>query len=319
MLKINTFCFYTNTFIRFNEHAGFLRIVFLLMLLFPMLNEVEAQSINPIKKEEVNFKSEGVRLTGTIYKPERSYAAVVIVHGSGQESSMTGFAELLAQTGISVLTYDKRGVGKSGGIYAGPEVGTNNIDSSNLSLLAKDASAAVNILSQVEKNIPIGIVGFSQAGWIMPIAANNNPLVKFMVLFSCPTVTTLEQLRFQFYTAGRADFWNNHSESDVREHIKNDADRYQFKSTDPKVDLRSLSIPALWLFGEKDIQIPVKLCIEQINALKVQGKHFDYVLFPALGHSTAFGKDTAPVDISIQWIKQKAGEQAYEAIKRKER
>ena len=319
MLKINTFCFYTNTFIRFNEHAGFLRIVFLLMLLFPMLNEVEAQSINPIKKEEVNFKSEGVRLTGTIYKPERSYAAVVIVHGSGQESRMTGFAELLAQTGISVLTYDKRGVGKSGGIYAGPEVGTNNIDSTNLTLLAKDASAAVNILSQVEINIPIGIVGFSQAGWIMPIAANNNPLVKFMVLFSCPTVTTLEQLRFQFYTAGRADFWNNHSESDVREHIKNDADRYQFKSTDPKVDLRSLSIPALWLFGEKDIQIPVKLCIEQINALTVQGKPFEYVLFPALGHSTAFGKDTAPVDISIQWIKQKAGEQAYEAIKRKER
>ena len=307
MLKINTFCFYTNTFIRFNEHAGFLRIVFLLMLLFPMLNEVEAQSINPIKKEEVNFKSEGVRLTGTIYKPERSYAAVVIVHGSGQESS------------ISVLTYDKRGVGKSGGIYAGPEVGTNNIDSANLTLLAKDVSAAVNILNQQEKNTPIGILGFSQAGWIMPIAANNNPLVKFMVLFSCPTVTTLEQLRFQFYTAGRADFWNNHSESEVREHIKNDADRYQFKSTDPKDDLRSLSIPALWLFGEKDIQIPVKLCIEQINALKVQGKPFEYVLFPALGHSTAFGKDTAPVDISIQWIKQKAGEQAYETIKRKKR
>jgi pimeloyl-ACP methyl ester carboxylesterase len=319
MLKINTVFFYLCTIKKWNERGIFYRIVFLLMSLFSILNEVDAKSVNPIKKEEVTFKSEGVSLAGTIYKTKQSYAAVVIVHGSGQESRMIEFAELLAQNGISVLTYDKRGVGKSGGIYAGPEVGTNNIDSLNLTLLAKDASAAVNILSQLEKNIPIGIVGFSQAGWIMPIAANKNPLVKFMVLFSCPTVTTLEQLRFQFYTAGRTDFWNNHSESEVREHIKNDVDRYQFTSIDPKVELRTLSIPALWLFGEKDIQIPVKLCIEQINALKGQGKSFEYTLFPTLGHSTAFSKDTAPVDISIQWIKQKAAEQVYEATKQKKK
>jgi hypothetical protein len=127
-----------------------------------------------------------------------------------------------------------------------------------------------------------------------------------MVLFSCPTVSTLEQLRFQFYTAGRADFWDNHTETDTREHVKNDPDRYQFTGTDPKVALSSTSIPGLWLFGEKDIQIPVKMCIEKINALKVQGKPFEYALFPTLGHSTAFANDTAPLDISIQWIKQKA-------------
>lgn len=201
-----------------------------------------------------------MRLAGTIYKPKHSQAAVVIVHGSGRESRMTEFAELLAKNGISVLTYDKRGVGESSGIYAGPEVGTNNIDSVNLTLLAKDASAAVNILHQQNKNTSIGLVGFSQAGWIIPIAANKNPLVEFMVLFSCPTVTTLEQLRFQFYTDGRIDFRENHTEADANEHIKNDPDRYQFTSTDPKVALSTLSIPGLWLFGEKDIQIPVKLC-----------------------------------------------------------
>ena len=61
---------------------------------------------------------------------------------------MTEFAKVLAENGISVLTFDKRGIGESGGIYAGPEVGTNNIDSLNLNRLAKDASAAVNILHQ---------------------------------------------------------------------------------------------------------------------------------------------------------------------------
>jgi dienelactone hydrolase len=306
MLYIYILSFRNNIVKTLKEYGLFLTIFLLLILLLTMQNHLNAQTLNQILKEDVTFTSEGVGLSGTIYKAKQSYAAVVIVHGSGQEKRMGSFAEILAIRGISVLTYDKRGVGESGGIYAGPEVGTNNIDSININLLAKDASAAVNMLHQQYKNTPIGIVGFSQAGWIIPIATNQNSFVEFMVLFSCPTVSTLEQLRFQFYTAGRADFWDNHTETDTREHVKNDPDRYQFTGTDPKVALSSTSIPGLWLFGEKDIQIPVKMCIEKINALKVQGKPFEYALFPTLGHSTAFANDTAPLDISIQWIKQKA-------------
>ncbi|MEM9981733.1 MAG: alpha/beta fold hydrolase [Bacteroidota bacterium] len=266
--------------------------------------QVTAQSLESIKTENTTFKSEGIRLSGTLYKPKAPYAAVVLVHGSGQEPRMAEFAELLAKNGISVFTYDKRGVGESGGIYAGPEVGTNNIDQANLTLLAKDASAAVNILHKQYKNVPIGLVGFSQAGWIIPIAANKNQLVDFMVLFSCPVITTLEQLRFQFYTNGRKDFWENHTEAEARAHIQNDPDRYQFESTDPNVALDKLSIPGLWLFGGKDIQVPVGLCIENLNKLKVSGKSFEYTLFSRLGHNTAFASNKAPVDISIHWIKQ---------------
>ena len=287
------------------KFSHFYSIFFFLMLLLLSLNQVKSQSLgSSIKKENVTFKSEGVTLAGTIYIPKISHAAFVVVHGSGQESRLNGFAELFAKNGFTVLTYDKRGVGESGGVYAGPEVATNNIDSVNLNLLAKDASSAVNKLHQIEKNLPIGLVGFSQAGWIIPIVANKNPLIEFMVLFSCPTITTLEQLRFQFYTNGNKSFWENHTEEDVRDHIQNDANRYQFTVTDPKVYLNTLSIPGLWLFGEKDIQIPVKLCIEQLNAFKVQGKPYEYTLFSRLGHSTAFDNDTAPVDISNQWIKQ---------------
>jgi len=303
MTKNNCISIYVKTVKRFKEFPIFLGVVLLSSLLLIPLNQINAQSLDSIKTKNVTFKSEGVSLAGTIYKPKHSHAALVIVHGSGQEPRMTEFAEILAKNGISVLTYDKRGVGESGGIYAGPEVGTNNIDSVNLNLLAKDASAAVNILHQENKNIPIGLVGFSQAGWIIPIAANKNPLVEYMVLFSCPTVTTLEQLRFQFYTNGNTDFWENHTEAEAREHIKNDPDRYQFTSTDPKVALSTLSIPGLWLFGEKDIQIPVKLGIEHLNVFKVKGKPFEYCLFSTLGHNTAFSDSTEPVDIAIQWIK----------------
>jgi uncharacterized protein len=76
-------------------------------------------------------------------------------------------------------------------------------------------------------------------------------------------------------------------------------------ATDPKISLNTLSIPGLWLFGEKDIQIPVKLCIEQLNTFKVQGKPYEYTLFSSLGHNTSSDSDKTPFDISIQWIKQK--------------
>ena len=285
---------------------SFLAVIFTVAF-FLNRNEAHAQAVLPMHTEEISFISQGARLSGTLYTPQVSHAAVVLVHGSDQESRMREFAALLAASGCSVLTYDKRGVGASGGVYAGPEVGTNNIDSTNLHLLAQDARAAVNLLKQKLPSLPLGLLGFSQAGWIIPLAATANPLVEFMVLFSGPTVTTLEQLRFQFYTAGRTDFWEHHTEADAREHLQNDPDRFQFVPTDPKESLAALSIPGLWLFGGKDIQIPSNLCIEQLQALKAHGKPYDYALSPELGHRTGFA-GSAPVALAIQWIKTKSQE-----------
>ncbi|ODB35375.1 hypothetical protein BB427_17340 [Pseudoalteromonas sp. BMB] len=264
-------------------------------------NEEKHQSNDVTIVEEVVFESEGVKLSGSMYIPKDARAAVVLVHGSDPVPRMTKLAQSLAKRDLLVLTYDKRGVGESGGVYVGPQVGTNNISVDNLTLLAKDASAAVDVVHGYDKELSIGLIGASQAGWIIPIAALNNQSVEFMVLFSSPTITTLEQLRFQFYTNGREDFWETHTDEESREHTLNDPDRYDFKATDPKISLNSLSIPGLWLFGEQDIQVPVKMCIEQLNRMKAKGKPFEYVLFPSLGHNT---NKAEPLDIAIQWIKQ---------------
>lgn len=287
------------------------RICLFSLLLLISLNQVKAQS-SDVTIEDIKFESEGVTLAGTIHTPHYSHAAVVLVHGSGQAPRMDEFASALAEEGISVLTYDKRGVSESGGIYVGPEVGTNNVDSANIILLAKDASAAVNTLHQQNKNIPIGLAGFSQAGWIIPIAANNNSLVDFMVLFSGAVIPTLDQLIFQHLTDGKTDFWDNHTEEQVREYIpqarqqiRNEPDRYQltqFVSTDPRDALNELSIPGLWLFGQKDIQIPISISIEYLNALKVQGKPYEYCLFSTLGHHITFEE---PISIAAHWIKNR--------------
>ncbi len=265
-----------------------------------------AQSLDSITRRDITFSSEGILLAGTLFSPTGPHAAIVLVHGSGQEKRMIRFAERVAAQGIAVLTYDKRGVGASGGTYAGPEVGTNNVDSANLSLLAKDANAAVNKLHEVAVDLPVGLLGFSQAGWIIPIAATLNPSVDFMVVFSGPTITSLEQLRFQFHTKGDPNYWETHSEAEAREHIKNDPDRFQFTATDPKHFLTDLDIPGLWLYGAKDIQVPAQLCIEQLNQLKGEGKPFEYLLYPNLGHNTGNASDPSPVEDAMQWIKQTA-------------
>ncbi|WP_265129467.1 alpha/beta hydrolase family protein [Chryseobacterium oranimense] len=295
-------------------HSFFGFYFWLLLIAFPQF--VFSQSIG-FTIHDVKFESQGITLAGSILKPEKPLAAVVIVHGSDPVKREMELAKRLAKEGIAVLTYDKRGVGESGGVYVGPSVGTNNIDTANLNLLAQDANAAVKTFRTClqDKKTPVGLVGFSQAGWIIPMAASKNPQIEFMVLFSGPTITTLEQLRFQFYTNGNNNFWENHTEADAIEHTKNDPDKYQFTATDPKTSLNTLSIPGLWLFGEKDIQIPVKLCIEQLNTLKAQGKPFEYTLFSKLGHNTSSGSDTAPVDIAVQWIKQKASIKKFKLSK----
>lgn len=262
--------------------------------------------------EEITFESAGVTLSGTLYRSPHPVAAVVIVHGSGQEARLSGFAQLLAQRGVTALTYDKRGVGKSGGVYAGPEVGTNNIDAANLQLLATDATAAVQVLAQRTGTNPrtIGLLGFSQAGWIIPIAATQAPQVRFMVLFSGPVVTTREQLRFQFLTEGRADFWDTHTEDAMRERLRTDPDRYQFADTDPRDSLAQLSVPGLWLFGGRDVQLPVQLSLERLRSVDPSGARFEHRLFPLLDHNTAFAASSEPVTAAVHWIRSIAASQA---------
>jgi uncharacterized protein len=250
---------------------------------------------------DIRFRSGDITLAGTLVVPSNIVAAVVVVDGAGEKLRRVSLAQQLARKGVAALTYDKRGVGKSQGIYAGPEVGTNNTDPGNLDLLAGDASAAVKELWHEisSPSTPVGLLGFSQAGWIIPLAAVRNAGVKFIILWSGPLVTTLEQLRFQHLTDGKADFWDHHGEAEVREHVRSDPDRYVLVATDPVDSLRKLSIPGLWLYGDRDVYVPVQLSIERLKALATSGKPFEYRLFPGFGHDLSSDQ---PLSVSMDWL-----------------
>lgn len=142
---------------------------------------------------EVSFQNDAaqINLAGTFTVPRRKapFPAVVLVHGSGpldrdevvmDHKLFLVLADHLTRQGIAVLRYDKRGIGKSSGVYDG----ATTID------FASDAEAAVRFLRgrpEVARD-HIGIVGHSEGGLIAPMVASRDPALGFIVLLAGPGV-----------------------------------------------------------------------------------------------------------------------------------
>jgi uncharacterized protein len=269
---------------------------------------VSAENI-AIVHHDVSFASQGVTLRGTVYIPSKVpvLAAAVWVDGSGETKRMPRLAEYLARSGLALLTYDKRGVGKSGGVYAGPEVGTNNVSVQNLTLLADDAAAALQSLSteKLLHGIPLGFIGASQAGWIIPLAALRNRQARFMVLWSGPVETTHEEVLFEQVVTGRdPEFWDHHTNEEVQKTMSGIPDHLAWADFDPRAALSRLKIPGLWFFGGRDRKVYVDLSISNLNALIAAGHvNYSYMFFPDYGHNLG-GEQRDVIDPLLAWIRQ---------------
>lgn len=143
----------------------------------------------PLQVTNVTFAGAGVKLAGRLVMPEghARVPIVVLVHGSEHESALE-FYSLQRQfpaEGIGVFVYDKRGTGKSGGIYT-----------QNYLLLADDAIAALNEARRLAgaRAGRVGYQGGSQAGWVVPLAAKIEP-VDFAIVGFGLAVSPLDEDR----------------------------------------------------------------------------------------------------------------------------
>ena len=254
-----------------------------------------------LRVEEIEFASHGITLSGSIVLPDSqpTHAAVVFIHGSGKQTRNIGLAERFAKDGIAALVYDKRGAGKSGGDYESEQ----SVSEKNIALLADDAISALTKLSSHPslKGIPLGLTGISQAGWIGPVAAEKCTLATFLVLWSGPVSKVSEEDIFSKYTSNR----DSHTAPTYDEALRSRTEAYVWpnylgKDTDVSENLRKLSIPGLWLFSDNDGSIPAGLSIERLQALRMGGHRYDYVLFSGLGHNNIDGTFATAVD----WIKR---------------
>ena len=253
-----------------------------------------------LQYQELVFENRGVNLSGTLVLPAQQppQSVVVFVHGSGAQTRNLLIAEKFAGDGIAAFVYDKRGVGKSGGDYESQQ----SVSEKNIRLLANDALAAVHRLKRhpVVDDVPVGLVGISQAGWIVPLAAAKTDLIDYLVIWSGPVCKVSEEDIFSKYTADK----DTNTVPSYLEALSARTSPYIWpdflgEDTDPSVSLAKLRIPGLWLFGAQDGSIPVDLSIARLDRLIEQGHAYDYVLFSAAGHNNM----GMTFDTALSWIK----------------
>jgi uncharacterized protein len=125
----------------------------------------------PFIVSDTTFESGGVKLVGRLIMPPGNdkVPVVVLIHGS---ESISGIDTLFLQRifpaqGIGAFVYDKRGTGRSGGVYT-----------QDYNLLAADAVKALHEARRIagSRLEHIGYWGGSQGGWVIPLAANKAPV-----------------------------------------------------------------------------------------------------------------------------------------------
>ena len=179
---------------------------------------------------------------------------------------------------------DKRGCGKSGGEWL----------FSSFDDYANDALAAVDFLESVPAINPeqIGLIGMSQGGFVLPLAANKSKKVRFLVSFSGSATTIEKTLRFEVSEEikdGGAPGWLVPLIEPIfsRRAKKRNGDFWRINgSFDPLPYWRKLSIPALVINGKKDKNVPVKESIAILETVRKENKNAEITiqLYENSGH-----------------------------------
>jgi pimeloyl-ACP methyl ester carboxylesterase len=148
-----------------------------------------------------HFSSGELTLRAKLVTPEGEgpFPVVVFVHGSERSSAVDSYFNpyLFAAHGIAGLVYDKRGTGGSEGDYI-----------QNFDVLSDDTAAAVEWLRAQPEIEPEGIhlAGYSQGGWIAPLAATKTE-VKSLLLCYGPMVPVTGEDRWGYvYALEQAGF-----------------------------------------------------------------------------------------------------------------
>lgn len=180
------------------------------LLLAPM---VRAQSLDTLQASESDtlqasqsdesFPSGNVLLAGTLLIPSGPgpFPGVVLVHGSGTSDRSnpwtSAYAAALVERGIAVLHPDKRGSGESGGDW----------QDAAFADLADDALAGLELLKThpLVDGTRVGLIGFSQGGHIVPLAATRSSAVSFVVNISGSVVPMFEQIGDELLRMGKRE------------------------------------------------------------------------------------------------------------------
>ncbi|MBN6033680.1 S9 family peptidase [Amycolatopsis sp. 195334CR] len=249
-----------------------------------------AQAGQPVRfgSAEVSFTSASKTMHGSVVAPAPEGGrrpGMVLVHGSGEgnREELRKQAEAFAAQGVVSLIYDK--------------------DTTNYSLLerdfsglADDAVAALDYLRTRPEVDPerVGLWGFSEGGWVSPLAATRTEHAAFLVVVGANGVSPAEAQAWSYRQWMRKQGVTAESVLDLASstatRVAAEAGLFPEATFDPAPALEKLRVPVLAIWGAQDRQSPPRDAATLFADTQADNPAFTMRTFPAahhgLGHTT---------------------------------
>jgi len=231
------------------------------------------------REVDVWWISEGTVLAGTLYLPlAPGPSPAVVFHFGSNRWTRAPYAgtgvPLWVANGIAVLSYDKRGVGESGGSCCPWQ------DPDYFPLLGNDLVTAVRMTRTLPDidSARVGLFGFSQGGWVVPTAAAAAVgEIAFTIIGSGPAVPLSEELLYSSLTGDDQCEPTGLSEEEIERHL----DEATPSGFDPVPYLERVEAPGLWVYGSLDTSVPVHRSIDNLQRVASEyQKDFTIVVLP---------------------------------------
>jgi uncharacterized protein len=246
----------------------------------------------------VTFTCVGARIRGTLFLPRSHgpYPALAWVHAAGpvQRLGWHGITNRFVDAGYAIFSFDKRGVGQSGGECCPGDTGHFNLATADV----VGAVAALRKISQIDA-AHIGLFGASQAGWIAPRAAVESGHVAFVVLAAPGIVTFGQEHRYEQLTGGNGSDKPFPSESQITKALGDPS------GFDVRPYLRRLDVPILWLLAGRDKEVPLRASLAILKRLARAGKDYSVKVYPGAGHGLFDVPPTSPKAMpdTLAWLR----------------
>jgi pimeloyl-ACP methyl ester carboxylesterase len=293
--------------------AGMLGVAVLLVL---SLSNVADFDPPDVTTRDVSFEQGGHVLQGTLYDASNDGPIALLVHGDAEQdrTSEGGYLPMvntLTDAGISVFSWDKPGVGASTGDWLDQGMQDRAAE-------AVAALAALRAQPGMEKRA-IGLIGFSQGGWVLPRVPGLTKDAAFLVLIGAAVnwqeqaayyttrrleaegqtpamiaeVLQAQQAKYVAIfapTASYADYLEVERQAGTPEDELTTEARFRFEQRSFAEDVRGLlpglTLPVLVLSGAEDLNVDGPQTVSVYSAaLAGANPHNRFVLVPEATHS----------------------------------
>lgn len=220
---------------------------------------------------------------------ETAVPAVVLVHGAGaaDRDRMLPLAEAFAAAGVAAITYDKRTAGYSAALHR---------DFGQLAQDAIDVGEAVRTQPGIDPG-RIGVLGFSEGGWVVPsVAAQRPELFSYLLLASATLSSPLQEvLWIADSRLVAAPDCMRRAPSGV---LSGGRGLLDYLDDDELDALARVEVPIYAVWGAEDTSAPVAASAADLD--RVATAPVTRVLLPGTGHQLGQGPW---VDHAAQWVR----------------